>query len=79
MYLDEVDRLDQLEREGYTPKDINARVYRLRNIITGPKIQPPEQACINDPVTGELITCVEPIKQTTLEHNFKILTKNKIR
>ena len=35
--------------------------------------------CINDPVTGELITDIEMIKKKSLEHNVKILTKNPLR
>ena len=76
LYIDQTDKLDKLLREGYTPKDINASVYKLRSIITGLKIQPPELACINNPETRELITCTEQIKQTTLKHNIKILTQD---
>ena len=35
--------------------------------------------CIKDPVTGELITDYEAIKETTLNHATKILIKNDIR
>ena len=58
MYTEQIDRLDKLIKEGYTAKDINARVYKLRSIIEGPKIKPTEPACINDPKTGELITYI---------------------
>ena len=34
---------------------------------------------INDPITGELITDADIIKNVSLEHNLKILTKNKPR
>ena len=34
---------------------------------------------INDPETGELITDNEKIKEVSLQHNIKILTKNKPR
>ena len=65
MYIEHTNRLDKLIREGYSPKDINARVYKLRSILNGPKIKPTEPACINDPETGELITNTDQIKQTT--------------
>ena len=42
-----------------------------------PKIKASEPTAINDPITGELITDEEEIKQVSLEHNVEILTKNK--
>merc|ERR1711893_324841 len=38
-----------------------------------------ESMAINDPLSGELITNPEEIKQKSLEHNMRILTKNKPR
>ena len=35
--------------------------------------------CINDPVTGELITEREDIKEKSLEHCVKVLSKNEAR
>ena len=48
-------------------------------MIKGQKIKAAEPMCINDPVTGELITDVEMIKELSLKHNVNILTKNKLR
>ena len=35
--------------------------------------------CINDPIKGELKTDIKIIKEVSLKHNVKILTKNKLR
>ena len=64
---------------GMTGKDVNKKMYKLRSIIKGPKTQPQERMAINDPETGELITEDEEIKRVSLQHNVKILTKNKMR
>ena len=58
---------------------LNNKMYKLRDIIEGPKIKPQEPMAINDPKTGELVTDNDEIKRISLEHNIKILTKNKIR
>ena len=58
---------------------MNAKIYKLKEIINGPKIGSSEPMCIKDPVTGEIITDPEEIKKISLEHNVKILTKNKLR
>ena len=50
-------------------------MYRLKEIVTGPKIKAQEPKAINDPLTDELITDKNRIKETYLEHNVKILTK----
>ena len=55
------------------------RIYKLKKVINGPKIEAPEPTAINDPITGELITDEEEIKRVSLEHNVKILTKNKLK
>ena len=64
---------------AYNKKDLNSMIYKLKQMVTGSKIKPAEPMCINDPVTGELITEYEAIKETTLNHTVKILTKNKLR
>ena len=48
-------------------------------MINGTKMKAAEPMCINDPITGELITDVEMIKEVSLKHNVNILTKNKLR
>ena len=65
--------------EGASKRDVNNKVYRLRDLLNGPKIKPSEPICINDPVTGELITVREEIKQKILEHCVKVLSKNEAR
>ena len=79
VFKEQTDRLDKVLREGYTARDINAGIYKLRNTIVGPKIKLTEPVCINDSKTGELITDIDQIKQKSLEHNTQILTKNPIR
>ena len=62
--------------EGIRGDDLNKKMYKLRDIIEGPKIKPQEPMAINDPNTEELITDSDKIKRVSLEHNLKILTKN---
>ena len=50
-------------------------MYKLKEYITGPKVKKQEPMAINDPITKELITNKNLIKETYLEHNVKILTK----
>ena len=79
IYQEQQEELNKMLQEGHSSNSVNAKIYKLREIIKGPKIKPSEPMCINDPQTGELITDEETIKKVTLEHNVKILTKNKIR
>ena len=51
--------------------------YSLKNAINWPKIEAQDLTTINGLVTGELITDDENIKRVSLEHNVRILTKNK--
>ena len=71
--------MDELIATGFNYKDVNNRMWRLKELICGPKVGQSEPACINDPVSGELITDIETIKKVSLEHCAKILTKNEIR
>ena len=66
IYLKQQEELDELIAEGASTKDVNNKVYRLRDLLNGPKIKPSEPTCINDPVPGELITEREDIKQKSL-------------
>ena len=59
--------------------DPNAKIWKLRSSILGPKNKPQVPTCINHPNTGEIITNPDEIKRVTLEHNIKILTKNQAR
>ena len=56
LYLKQHEELDELIAEGASTKDVNNKVYRLRDLLNSPKIKPSEPTCINDPITGELIT-----------------------
>ena len=76
MYKEEVEELHKQIEEGNKGKDINQRMYNMRKIINGQKIQPSEKMAINDPENGELVTDEEEIKRISLQHNVKILTKN---
>ena len=49
----------------------------MKRLITGPKIKGAEPTAINCPTTNNLITNEDEIKRISLEHNIKILTKNK--
>ena len=71
IYLKQQEELDELIAEGASTKDVNNKIYRLRDLLNGPKIKPSEPTCINDPVTGELITEREDIKLKSLEHCVK--------
>ena len=61
--------------KGFLKKDLNQKMFKLKEIVTGPKIKAQEPMAINDPQTNELITDKNRIKETYLEHNVKILTK----
>ena len=64
---------------GASFKDANRKIWKMKEMVVGPKVGPAEPACINNPNTGELITNKESIKSTSLAHCVKILTKNQIR
>ena len=75
LYNEYLEDIDSAIRESLDKKDINSRMYKLKTLVTGPKIKPQEKAAINDPKTGELITDVEKIKEISLAHNIDILKK----
>ena len=79
MINEDIIELDELLSKGYNCKDLSQKIYKLRETITGPKIKAQETMAINDPSTGELITDPEQIKEVSLQHNLKILTKEKPR
>ena len=76
LYLGQQKELNEMLEEGIRGDDLNKKMYKLRDIIEGPKIKPQEPMAINDPNTEELITDSDEIKRVSLEHNLKILTKN---
>ena len=80
LYQEQHEELNKMLDEGcLNAKSLNAKIYKLKEIIDGPKISASEPMCIKDPENGELITDPEKIKKVSLEHNVKILTKNPIR
>ena len=48
------EEMDKMLEEGYSAKDLNSQIYKVKEMINGPKIKAAEPICINDPVTGEL-------------------------
>ena len=76
IYMEQQNELEETLKAGLQGKDLNRRMYKLRDIVEGPKVKPQEPMAINNPKTGELITDEKEIKQVSLEHNIKILTKN---
>ena len=79
LFKDQCEELNELIETGANYKDVNRRMWKLKELICGPKVGSSEPACINNPETGELITDKTTIKKVSLEHCAKILTKNKIR
>ena len=78
MYDKEQNELNDLLTQGIIGKGLDNKMYKLRSILNGPKHAKQDPCAINHPETGELITNREEIKRISLEHNKKILTKNKI-
>ena len=79
MLDEDIIELDELLSKGYKCNDLSQKIYKLKETITGPKIKAQETMAINDPSTGELITDPDQIKEVSLQHNLKILTKEKPR
>ena len=69
------EELDKILSQGYTGKDLNSRIYKMKTAINGPKHKKQEPMAINDPVTKELLVNEDAIKIASLLHNIKILTK----
>ena len=57
-------------------KDPNAKIWKIRSSILGPKHKAQEPTCINHPATGELITYSEEIKRESVKHNLQIFKKS---
>ena len=51
-------------------------MWKIKELICGPKVGLSEPACIDDLVTGDLITDKDTIKKVSLEHCARILKKN---
>ena len=57
------DEMEELFKSGFNKKHFNLRMYKLRDTVVGPKIKAQEPMAITDPVTKELITDSEEIKE----------------
>ena len=79
LYKEQQEELEELIRQGTVGSDMNQKIYNMRKVVKGNKIQPQEPSAINNPETGELITDEGEIKEVSLNHNIKILTKDKPR
>ena len=77
LFSEQCEELNELIETGTNYKEVNRRMWKLKEIICGPKVGFSEPACINNPVSGELITDKETIKKVSLEHCAKILTTKK--
>ena len=77
MFQEQQEELGIMIGEGLRGKDLNNKIYNMKKLVTGPKIKGNESTAINCPITNNLITNEEEIKKISLEHNIKILTKNK--
>ena len=63
LFQEQCEELDELIATGTNYKDVNRRMWRLKELICGPKVGSTEPACINNPESGELITDKETIKK----------------
>ena len=68
--------MDKMLEEGYSAKDLISHIYKVKEMINGPKIKAAEPMCINNPATGDLITDVKMIREVSLKHSVNISTKN---
>ena len=66
LFKEQLEELIELVRTGTNYKDANLRVWKIKELIVGPKVGPAEPACINNPDTGELIPDKESTKATSL-------------
>ena len=75
---DEYKEMEEMIQEGMTGKDLNEKMYNLKSVITGPKIERTEASALCHPETKEVIVNRDEIKRVVLEHNIKILKKNEV-
>ena len=71
--------INEMINEGSSSTSLMNKIYDVKKKINGPKVNSQGSRAINDPTTGDLITNAEEIKRVSLEHNLKILKKNKPR
>ena len=60
----EREEMEELLTTGASYKDVNKRIWKMKEIACGPMVGPTEPACINNPMSIELITDKETIKNT---------------
>ena len=77
LFKEHLDELLKMTDTGASFKDTNRKIWKIKEMVVGPKVGPAEPACINDRNTGELITNKKHIKSTSLANFVKILTKNR--
>ena len=63
LFKEQCEELNELIKTGSTYKDVNRRMWKLKELKCGSKVGPSEPACINNPETGELITDKDTIKK----------------
>ena len=78
-FKEEWDELNELVETGASYKDVTRRMWKMKEMIGGPKVDHSKPACINNPQTGDLITDRETIREVSLEHCARILQKNAVR
>ena len=77
LYREHLDDLNEMLKDGIQGDNLNNKMYKLRDIIEGPKIKPQEPMAINDPKTGELVTDNEYLLSITLKFSQKMLLESK--
>ena len=63
LFKEQCEELNELIETGSSYKDVNRRMWKIKELICGPKVGLSEPACIDDPVTGDLITDKDTIKK----------------
>ena len=56
LFSEQCEELNELIETGTNYKEVNRRMWKLKELICGPKVVFSEPACINNPDSGELIT-----------------------
>ena len=64
LFKEQCGELDELIETGSSYKDVNRRMWKIKELLCGPKVGLSEPACIDDPVTGDLITDKDTIKKS---------------
>ena len=62
LFKEQNEEMDKMLEEGSSAKDLNSKIYKVKEMINCPKIKASEPMCINDPTLGEIVTVIEMIK-----------------